>query len=244
MRNLTAIKDVVEEVCGAAPTESSVWRMLRKDPVSRKIRDFLWKAIHGAHRIGRYWAHIPGYEERQMCVGCGAVEDMAHILTTCLEPGQCEVWTIARELLLCKLKAVPDVSLGMALGSHMMAVLNEEGEMIPGQTRALRIVLTEATHLIWALRCERVIGWVDEPGRKHTKPEIRRRFEAKLNQRLSLDQAGTNVRVHKKKALSVMKVKKTWEGLLKDECLLPTDWINITGVLVGIPSYQRRRDSG
>lgn len=242
--NLALIKLAVKEVCGVALLDRTVWLGLRKDPVSRKVRDFLWKAIHGAHRVGKYWTHIPGYEERAKCRVCGVVEDMSHILSTCLAPGQCEVWTLAREILRKRIRVVPASSLGLALGAHVFTVLDEEGGVIGDQTRLARIILTEAVHLIWALRCERVIGWESTPLRVHSKGEIRGRLEAKFNQRLAMDQGGTNVRTHKKMALSGAKVMATWKGVLKDEELLPGDWVNLTGVLVGIPPYPRMRDAG
>lgn len=243
-RNLVRIVDAVEGACGVSMLPRTVWLSLRKDPVSRKMRDFLWKAIHGAHRVGKYWGHIPGYEERKMCAQCNQVDDMEHILTACEAPGQKQVWLLVKELLKDKVPSVPDITYGLALGSHIFTVLDREGAVVADQTRMVRIVLMEATHLIWALRCERVIGWEASPDKRHSLPEIRRRFEAKLNHRLSLDQGGTNVRIHKKKTLSSAKVRGTWRGMLRDEQTLPEDWTNQTGVLVGMPPYPDMRDAG
>lgn len=242
-RNMELVVAAVKSECGVALMERSVWLALRKDPVSRKIRDFLWKAIHGAHRVGKYWLHIPGYEMRGMCAVCNQTDDMTHILTRCGAAGQREVWELARTLLSVKLERVPVISTGLALGSHVFTVLDGEGAVVGDKTRFARIVLTEAAHLIWALRCERVIGWEDAPERRHTKGEIRGRFEARLNTRLALDQGGTCARVHKKRALSGDKVLATWRGALRDEQALPDDWLAITEVLVGIPPYPMR-DTG
>lgn len=243
-RNLTCAIAAVKEVCGVVLHPKEVWLSLRRDPVSRKIRDFMWKTLHGAHRIGGYWAHIPGYENRQTCAVCNEVDDMEHILTKCVAPGQQEVWRIARELLRVKLRSVPDVTIGLAMGAHVFTVLDDEGVCDVSGTRAARIILTEAAHLIWVLRCERVVGWEDQPDKRHSADEIKRRYTAKLNNRLDMDQAGTNVRVHKKKALGESLVRKTWRGLLRDEELLPTDWLKETGVLVGILPGAEWRDAG
>ncbi|EIW62337.1 uncharacterized protein TRAVEDRAFT_87573, partial [Trametes versicolor FP-101664 SS1] len=233
-RHLKLIEMAIKEECNLVVVPGTVWLSLRKDPVSRRTRDFLWKAIHGAHRTGAYWGHIPGYEGRKMCGPCAQVDDMCHILTLCEAAGQAEVWALAKELLRRKGIRTPQVSLGLALGAHIFTVLDGDGMAVVDKTRMARIILMEATQLIWALRCERVIGWEEFPDRRHAPEEIRRRFEARLNQRLSLDQSGTNKRVHKKKALSCARVRATWQGLLKDEHKLSEDWLTETGVLVGM----------
>ncbi|OJT09202.1 LINE-1 retrotransposable element ORF2 protein [Trametes pubescens] len=243
-RNLACITEAVEKVCRVSLLTQTIWLALRRDPVSRKIRDFIWKAIHGAHRVGKYWKHIPGYEERGTCGVCGQVDDMEHILTKCTAPGQREVWELAKELLRNKLQRTPEISLGLVLGSHVFVELDKDGAVMTAKTRAARIILMEATHLVWVLRCERVIAWEDAPDRQHSRVEIRRRFEARLNNRICMDLGGTNVRVHKKRALKCAVVRKTWEGLLQDERLLPENWINEPEVLVGMPPYPGLRDTG
>ncbi|KAL1948189.1 hypothetical protein VTO73DRAFT_12264 [Trametes versicolor] len=145
-----------------------------------------------------------------MCAECGGVDSMRHILTECAVRGQGDVWMLAKALLAPKLGTPLVVSYGLALGSHMFTVLDKEGAAMAGETRCARIVLMEATQLIWALRY----------------------------------QGSTNVRVHKKKATSCAKVKETWKGMLRDGDTLPDDWLNETGVLVGMPPYPDMRDTG
>lgn len=242
--NLAEITEAIWEACGEAPRSEMVWRALRKDPVSRPIRDFLWKSIHGAQRIGKYWLHIPNYEERAKCRKCNVVEDMRHILTTCCVPGRTLIWRIAQAILAKKGVRMPGVSLGLALGTHLFTAIKEDGTVDRGATRAARLILTEAVHAIWVLRCERVIGWSDEPERVHSEQEIRNRFAARINKRIVMDQGATNVRVHKRKATKVAKVKATWSGLLKNEEDIPDNWMSVEEVLVGIPSAAELRDLG
>lgn len=47
-----------EDIGGAPSTEASIWKSLRDIDVSRNISDFLWKAMHNARRVGKYWQHI------------------------------------------------------------------------------------------------------------------------------------------------------------------------------------------
>ncbi|EIW64977.1 uncharacterized protein TRAVEDRAFT_87149, partial [Trametes versicolor FP-101664 SS1] len=94
-RNVAAAQTALSEWSGERPTESSIWLLLRKDPVSRKIRDFIWKALHGGHRVGKFWSHIPGYEARATCSTCGALDTMEHILCECTAEGQRTAWALA-----------------------------------------------------------------------------------------------------------------------------------------------------
>ncbi len=243
-RNMGEIARAILEASDIAPLASGVWGALRKDPVSRPIRDFLWKTIHGAQKVGTYWTHIPGFEERAVCAECGVTEDMEHILISCCASGPNLVWRITRKLLSKKAITVPQISLGLALGAPLIVIRTEEGGVDQGATRAARMLLTEAAHVIWALRCERVIGWADTPTRKHTESEIVNRLAAKLNRRIALDQGATNVRMHKKRAIKATKVKNTWKGILRNEHMLPDDWIGMQGVLVGIPSLAELREPG
>ncbi|KAJ7039976.1 hypothetical protein C8F04DRAFT_948886, partial [Mycena alexandri] len=53
---------------------------------------FLYKSMHRAHHIGKYWLHIPQNEERATCTYCpGVMESLDHILLKCQSPGQTEI---------------------------------------------------------------------------------------------------------------------------------------------------------
>ncbi|KAI0030302.1 hypothetical protein K488DRAFT_28201, partial [Vararia minispora EC-137] len=52
------------------PKSEHVWRALYHKDFSRKTRDFLWRCMQGAFKIGRYWAKIPEYEQRERCSRC------------------------------------------------------------------------------------------------------------------------------------------------------------------------------
>lgn len=242
--NMQLIVEAVQDACNISPLERGVWAALRKDPISRTIQDFFWRTIHGAQRVGRYWTHIPGYEGRAMCGVCGVVEDMEHILTTCCAPGQNLIWRIVRRLMREKAVDMPQVSFGIVLGAPMYTVHSAGGAVLQGPTRAARLILSEAAHTIWVLRCERVIAWEDTPRRRHTDNEIRNKLGARLNRRIAMDQGATNARMHKKRAIAENKVKQTWNGLLRNNEDLPDDWIGIQGVLVGIPTLAELREPG
>ncbi|KAH9476249.1 hypothetical protein JR316_0011820 [Psilocybe cubensis] len=99
------------------------------------------------------------------------------------------------------------------------------------RSRQYTIIMAESAHLLWKLRCDRVIN---REGETLNSTEIKNKFIAMMNQRLRLDVAMCNPR-YGKKATSTWMVQETWRGTLKNETKLPWEWIkNSRGVLVGI----------
>jgi hypothetical protein len=41
-----------------------------------------------AHKIGKYWEHIPDCEERATCQHCVVTKTLEHIMLECTHPGQ------------------------------------------------------------------------------------------------------------------------------------------------------------
>ena len=92
-------KACVEELTTKPPTDEKVWNSLMSRDFPPRIRAFMWKAMHNVYKCGKYWSHIPNFEQRGLCHACENVEDsMEHILTECKASGQEEVWKVAKEL--------------------------------------------------------------------------------------------------------------------------------------------------
>lgn len=86
-----AIHDINQE----APTDKRIWLSLKDRSISREARAFLWKAMHNAYKVGRYWESIPNFKRRALCAECGnATETLEHILTECKMSGQDTIWKI------------------------------------------------------------------------------------------------------------------------------------------------------
>jgi hypothetical protein len=103
----------------------------------------------------------------------------------------------------------------------------EQQRNVPkGATRLLQILLSEAAHLIWVLRCERAIQ-----DHNHSPSEISNRWYRAINTRLTDDKI-TATKIKRDKA-SVQMVKNTWEHVLRKHSDLPEDWITSREVLVG-----------
>ncbi|KAK6995687.1 hypothetical protein R3P38DRAFT_2567137 [Favolaschia claudopus] len=100
-----------------------------------------------------------------------------------------------------------------------------------GETRLLRIVISESAYLIWKLRNERVIGAKGDASNR----EIENRWLNTINNRLSIDCLLTNTKKYGGKSIRKSLVLETWRKVLMNEDRLPRDWTRESGgVLVGV----------
>ncbi|KAI0653669.1 hypothetical protein C8Q70DRAFT_927226 [Cubamyces menziesii] len=231
------VKIVIDEVqrwSGHALTPMTLWNSLRSDVVEPKVRDFIWKTLHGAYRVSSFWARIPGAEQRAVCSVCGVTDDMTHILTKCVAPGQREMWESARHALLRAGVCLPPTPcLGLYLGAPALSIVGENGKERHAATRLTRIVLSETAHAVWAARCERVVQWQQEPHRVHSLLALKSRWTAALDKRLWLDQQRTRLALPGRRPLTVSVVESTWEPLLDPSIDRLSNWVRLSGVLVG-----------
>lgn len=68
---------------------------MRDKALTKEVRNFLWKALHSAYKVGTYWEHIKNYEHRARCMECSTMETLEHILTECMYLGQEHAWALA-----------------------------------------------------------------------------------------------------------------------------------------------------
>ncbi|TFK78377.1 hypothetical protein K466DRAFT_614661 [Polyporus arcularius HHB13444] len=212
------------------PTAAKIWAAIRHRDIARKMRDFLWKATHDALRVGRYWEHIPGYEQRALCGVCGVTDSLEHILLECDAPGQRTVWKLTKNLLLHRGAGQLQLSLGVLIGAPGLSMAELKGKRMPGLDRLCRIVLTESTHLVWKLRCERVIQRDNDPEQWHTEKEVAGRWRKAVLRRYALDNLLTHRRFGKK-GTRANKLEATWGDIFRD---CTEDTVPRSGVLVGM----------
>ncbi|KAJ7266621.1 hypothetical protein C8J57DRAFT_1182374 [Mycena rebaudengoi] len=192
---------------------------------SEFIRFFLWMLIHDGYKVGRYWENIPGFEHRGQCSHCHKTASMQHTLLECNVAGQVEIWNLASQLWQKKTgSALPKPTMGQIMACGVAKKSNH------GTTRLYRILMSESAHLIWRIRCERVIQGKNPA----SLPEIRNRWLKSINNRLAIDCARTNDRKYGKRSIKPSVVKQTWKNTLNNEDSLPKDWPREVGVLVGI----------
>ncbi|KAI0700490.1 ribonuclease H-like domain-containing protein [Cerioporus squamosus] len=212
------------------PTEERVWMGIRDKDFSRKLTEFLWKLAHGAQRVGHYWENIQGYEQRAVCQVCGVEDSMDHILLECDASGQQTVWGMVQSAMALAGQAPLKLSLGAIIGAAQLVVRKPDGKVLKGLSRLAKLLVVEAAHLIWKLRCERVIQW--EGAREYSKPEVQGRFWSATNRRMLMDRSLVFSRIPGRKP-SRKAVLATWKVVLAGAGDLPADWLEEPGVLVG-----------
>ncbi len=109
-----------------------------------------------------------------------------------------------------------------------------------GASRLLQILIAKSMHLIWVLRCERVIQ-----EKTHNENEIQARWFQAINTRLTEEKImATRI---KREQTFTKRVTFTWEPILSSNADLPNNWLSNREVLVGRrmlrPPPEEGRDS-
>ena len=235
-QNVEKVKIAAKEIFEVTPMEKAIWESIRHKDVSRKVRDFLWKHMHGIYRLGSFWTHIPGYEERAECPICGKYDTLAHIVAEC-DSTECNtVWEQANALWKRRYNTPLPTSEGAVLGAGLANFRREDGKPDAAKNRLYRILMTESTHLIWVLRCERRIANGDNPHNYHTADAVRKRWNNKINERLQIDCLLTNVYLYDRKALKTKVVYYTWTECSTNTEDFHREWCKHPGFLAGMTS--------
>jgi ribonuclease HI len=232
--NLDRIQACATAFYNQSPTHAAIWKSLKIKEISKRVREFLWKSIHNAFKIGRFWDNIPNYENRGICAHCEIEESMEHIITECDAPGRETIWNLASELWKKRSKIPIPTNYGALLGCGLSNFTKDNGKPDAGLNRLFRIIVTESMHLIWKIRCERTITWNNDPSKFHTPTEIHNKWLQAINCRLRIDSVQTNRKIFKKKVIDPKLILRTWKRCLTDELNDTKNWCGKTGVLVGI----------
>ncbi|KZT21728.1 hypothetical protein NEOLEDRAFT_1072938, partial [Neolentinus lepideus HHB14362 ss-1] len=136
------------------------------------VRQFLYKAIQHAYRVGDFWMPIPGYEERALCPFCrDSSDNLDHILLECESPTRKIIWLLAADLWPDLYGPWPSVNFGTVLGcgklsTHLPNPPDQREQAPhpdspsdnpdtprphPGASRLLQILISESMYLIWVL---------------------------------------------------------------------------------------------
>ena len=164
------------------------------------------------------------------CASCNASpESLEHILLKCSHPTVDQIWSLVRTFWPPLADPWSATILGMLLGcgSIVLPTLEDQPHK-KGSLRLMRILLSESMHLIWVLRCERVIQ-----GTQHTPITIEMRWRNKVYHCIAIDHYIAST--HPGKNLSWSLVHQTWTAALQR--IIPDldpDWVVKDEVLVGI----------
>jgi ribonuclease HI len=232
--NIDRIQACTINYYDVSPSYETIWKSTRHKDLTKKTQEFLWKSIHNAFKIGKYWSHIKDFEDRGRCPHCDTDETMEHILTECDAPGRSTIWALANELWNKRSRSQIPTNFGALLGCGLTNFKKDNGKIDKGLNRLYRIVVSESMYTIWKIRCERAITWNNDPEKLHTTNEIHNKWLAAINARLKMDSVQTNNKIFKKKQMDPKTVLKTWKNCLKDNMHHTKNWCGKTGVLVGI----------
>ena len=232
-RSLSLIRNATKSAFDITPTDEAIWRSVRHKDITKKVRDFLWKQMHGIYRLGNFWNNIPALEDRAVCPLCEETETFQHIVETCRSTERTVIWQATNELWKRKYDEDLTITEGTVLGCGLANFVTENGKPYAAKNRLYRILISEAAHLIWVLRCERRIRGIDNPDQNHLERAVRRQWYNKINERMQIDCLLTNSYLYDRKALKTKAEYNTWAKCSTNEEDLHRDWCRHPGVLVG-----------
>ncbi|KAH7912007.1 hypothetical protein BJ138DRAFT_984331, partial [Hygrophoropsis aurantiaca] len=161
--NLDITRYVIEELTGNLETDASLWEACRHKDLTQPVKQFIYKSLRGAFKIGDFWTGIPNYKQRSRCPICTEdTESMEHILTECGKSHQNLLWSLAEEIRPDSKYQWPDINIGMILGCSAITLPpgNSNCDNSPetektnlsaektGKARLPRILISETAHLI------------------------------------------------------------------------------------------------
>jgi hypothetical protein len=239
--NLQITREALHTYNNLLETDETTWSKMRQRTLRTRVKQFLYKAMHGTQKIGSYWQHIPDNQQHEFCTTCRSTESMENVLILCRATPCNLIWSLAKDLWPHAQHLWPETTLGIILGCGAITLpalehrenLNERDTINHranrmGAQHLLQILMSEAAHLIWVMRCERVIR---DPPHIHSENEIKTRWLKTINARLTEDKImATKL---KRDETSLCTVKETWEPVLQRYPDLPNDWVHHCEVLVG-----------
>ncbi len=232
--NLDRITSGLQAAFGIQVFETSVWTSLRSKHVSRQAAQFLWMAVHDGFMLGSHWLRPNMSEElqqRAICAACNEQDSMSHVLFECNAGGQELIWSRLKDTWTHTGEEWKEPNWGTTIGAACAVFLTKDGARKPATENLWCILCTEATYLIWKLRCERVI---QNEGADFSDNEIINRYYSTLESRLNLDRRTAAITRGGRNALKPQEVEAIWTPILDDRDNLPAKWVTNNGVLVGI----------
>ncbi|KAH6909601.1 hypothetical protein BKA70DRAFT_1102606 [Coprinopsis sp. MPI-PUGE-AT-0042] len=239
---LHGTREAVRRRSGQLPTKEEVWLSLRTRSIqSKKMKAFLWKAMHGAAPCGEMWSKIPGHETKAECRHCDETESMEHIMERCKGNGQKWAWKLTAKALRRRGIDNPPTNMYDALGCAIPGykeVADTEGveRQDEGKNRLYTKLVAATTYLIWTTRCIWQIEKDGEAEHAVSKTEMENRWLKMVNDLLITDIVATDKRKYGLRSIPEELVEKTWVNVVNDNRKLQESLTGhwSSGVLVGI----------
>ncbi|KAI9056414.1 hypothetical protein FKP32DRAFT_1585912 [Trametes sanguinea] len=231
---VTRILDDIEDDYGTQITEGQLWRSLKKASVTREARQWLWMVIHDGYMVGTHWLRpnmSAELQERATCKVCGQIETLEHIIFTCTAVGRETIWHLMGSALTGAGQKDYDPTWGNIVGAACVTIRRDTGARDPLAEERWATLAIESAHLIWKLRCERVIA---NNGAEFTQREVTNRWYAALTRRLDVERRVASLTPGKKGMARAKRLDGVWRPLLEGDSLDSHEWVTDIGVLVGI----------
>lgn len=133
-------------------SERTVRTSLWKGPFTNKHSDFIWKIRNDRVKCGKFFMHMPGWEDKAYCT-CGDIESVEHIVLKCRDNRCEEAWNMAGQLwerahgkenfkkpTIATIEAIPVVT------------IRKDGKESKEMTEMYKVLIMET---VWALWCQR-----------------------------------------------------------------------------------------
>ena len=231
LMNLDIARHVIAHMNSNLETDSIIWLKLRHPDIHKPIQNLLFRALHGSLRIGDYWNKIPNYEFHAKCTQCNhSNESLEHILTDCPSTEAMTIWNLLQRIWPTALGVWKKPLISEILGCGCLTPPSTHPipptKTTKGAARLKIILISESIHLIWALRCKRVIN-----GTRHSERNVETRWLNKINARLDIDRRMTASPHY---PTTISRLRHTWQHLITQNQSPPEDWATHPEVLVGI----------
>jgi endonuclease/exonuclease/phosphatase family metal-dependent hydrolase len=202
-KRMNRIKENLENKWGINLSSEKIWNNL-ENINNRKIQDFIWKLIHDRIKCGKFFQHIPNWQDKQFCK-CGQVENMEHILLQCKENNQEKLWKKVKKIwkLITNLKwktlNIEDI---MGVGSLKVKGNTTNKEL---RTEVLITLITTAVWSLWKNRNDRVFNEARE-----TKKKQRRTWIEGLKKEIETEFEQTKLVEFKNRQKATIRFMKKW----------------------------------
>jgi len=189
-RNLQMAQSSLRLANKTSPRHKTLWKGMKDEAFSPQFRAFLWKAINGKIKVGKFFRFIPGWSEKEFCT-CGATESLEHIFLNCQDNGCRQLWNHVK--LVWEQSCTsnqqwiePDMGLIYGLGSFKfveeLEAEDEDEEVIKGHlSYKYKSFIADAVWTLWKARNARVFN---HPNINTTKEELIEKWDDAIGQRI------------------------------------------------------------
>jgi endonuclease/exonuclease/phosphatase family metal-dependent hydrolase len=152
---LNKVKTKIEDDTGVRPTTKMIWQSIKKITPFR-VSDFVWKMANNKIKCGKFFAKIPGWEDKQYCKCNNVCETIEHILFRCKKNNAEESWKRTENLwhkITGKEMKKPTTETLIGIGTYKEKTRGKEDKV---QTVLYQILTMATAWAIWKTRNKRI----------------------------------------------------------------------------------------